>query len=542
MNEKIYNEIGLKLDSNDKKIFFDYPNNFLIQSSVQLGHGKLSKDGSLVVLTGKHTGRSAGDKYVVYSPETENKIWWENSINKMTPEVFAKLKKKVLDYLNSKDLFVTERSVGAHETHNVGVRVITTHPHNALFSNHLFRERQRELNEKDFTILHAPDLKVDPIEFNTKSGTIITTCFDTNTTIIIGTGYAGEIKKSMFCVMNYLLPDMDILPMHAGANRTNDGDVSVFFGLSGTGKTTLSTDEGTFLIGDDEHGLSHEGVFNFEGGCYAKTYELSEEKEPGIYRASNRFGAICENVEMDDKTGVINYDSKVISENGRSSYPLDFIDGLEKSSKGELPKNMFFLCADAFGVLPPVSKLTKEQAMFYFVLGYTAKLAGTEIGVVEPSATFSTCFGAPFMLRHPKVYAELLGKYLDEYKINVWLVNTGWSAGPYGKGSRFPLKTTREIIRSIQHNELNEVAFERDAIFGLNIPQQVRNVSKETLVPNLCWDDQESYDVLAKELAMKFHNQIKKFGDFYTQHKNGAPVYGSETVKKNSSDAPFLNA
>ncbi len=533
--------MGLKLDLRDRNIFFDYPNNFLIENSVRLGHGKLSKDGSLVVLTGKHTGRSAGDKYVVYSPETENKIWWENSIHKMTPQTFNKLKDKVINYLNGHDLFITERSVGAHDTHNMGVRVITTHPHNALFANHLFRQKQRELVEKDFTILHAPHLKVDPLEFDTKSETIITTCFETNTTIILGTGYAGEIKKSMFCVMNYLLPDMDILPMHAGSNRTKDGDVSVFFGLSGTGKTTLSTDEGTFLIGDDEHGLSHEGVFNFEGGCYAKTYELSEEKEPGIYRASNRFGAICENVEMDEKSGVIDFDSKVISENGRSSYPLDFIDGLEKSSKGELPKNMFFLCADAFGVLPPVAKLSKEQAMFYFVLGYTAKLAGTEIGVVEPSATFSTCFGAPFMLRHPKVYAELLGKYLDEYNINVWLVNTGWSSGPYGKGFRFPLKTTREIIRSIQNNELEEVNSEKDPIFGLEIPQNVRDISRETLIPNLCWEDKDSYDVLAKELALKFHDQMKKFGDFYVENKNGAPTYGSEPLKK-SDNAPFLNA
>ncbi|MFZ9001181.1 MAG: phosphoenolpyruvate carboxykinase (ATP) [Bacteriovoracaceae bacterium] len=541
MNEKIYNQLGLKLDLKDRNIFFNYPNNFLVENSVKLGHGKLSKDGSLVVLTGKHTGRSAGDKYVVYSPETENKIWWENSIHKMTSQTFNKLKERVVNYLNTNDIFITERSVGAHDTHNMGVRVVTTHPHNALFANHLFRERQRELTEKDFTILHAPNLKIDPLEFDSKSETIITTCFETNTTIIVGTGYAGEIKKSMFCVMNYLLPDMDILPMHAGSNRTKDGDVSVFFGLSGTGKTTLSTDEGTYLIGDDEHGLSHEGVFNFEGGCYAKTYELSEEKEPGIYRASNRFGAICENVEMDEKSGVINFDSKVISENGRSSYPLDFIDGLEKSSRGELPKNMFFLCADAFGVLPPVAKLSKEQAMFYFVLGYTAKLAGTEIGVVEPSATFSTCFGAPFMLRHPKVYAELLGKYLDEYNINVWLINTGWSAGPYGKGFRFPLKTTREIIRSVQHNELKDVNTEKDPIFGLEIPQSVREISKETLIPNLCWEDQESYQVLAKELALKFHDQMKKFGDFYNENKKGAPTYGSDSLKKNNN-ASFLNA
>ncbi|MCO4792241.1 MAG: phosphoenolpyruvate carboxykinase (ATP) [Bacteriovoracaceae bacterium] len=523
-----YTDLGLKLDQTQRQIYINSPRNFLIEQSVQKKQGSLTEDGSLVVETGKHTGRSAGDKYVVKSPLTEKSVWWENSINEMTYDNFQKLKTAVLNYLNDgRDLFITERSVGAVEEHNIGVRTITDHPSHALFSKHLFRPKMRDFKNSDFTILHAPEMEVNPADYGAKTGTIITTCFDTNTTIIIGSLYAGEIKKSMFCIMNYVLPDKNVLPMHAGACRMENEDVSIFFGLSGTGKTTLSTDEGTFLIGDDEHGLSDEGVFNFEGGCYAKTYKLSKETEPGIFDASNRFGALLENVVLDKASGKVDYFDKSLSENGRSSYPLRFIDGLEPSSKGKVPNNIFFLTADAFGVLPPVSKLSKEQAMFYFVLGYTSKLAGTEIGVKEPQATFSPCFGAPFMLRHPSEYAKLLGQYLDRYEIDVWLVNTGWTGGPYGVGQRFPLHVTREIIRTIQAGKLNKDLVETDPLFGLQIPQEIGTVSQTLLNPQRNWDKEADYIAKAEDLAKSFHTQMKNFGEFYNENLGGAPTFGA---------------
>ena len=517
--------LGIDLNESERNIYFNSPVNLLVEKSVAMGHGHLSKEGALVVKTGKHTGRSAGDKYVVKTKNTADNIWWENSLGEMTPETFDKLTKRVVDYLNDKEsLFITERCVGAHEKHQVGVKLVSSHPSHSLFSKYLFRDKIKDLGD-DFIILHAPELKPDPSEFGTKSETIITTCFDKKITIITGSLYAGEIKKSMFCVMNYILPEKEILPMHSGANRMENGDVSVFFGLSGTGKTTLSTDEGTYLIGDDEHGMSDEGVFNFEGGCYAKTYKLSADTEPGIYAASNRFGSLLENVVLDEVSGQVDFFDKSIAENGRSSYPLTFIDGLEKSSKGKIPNHIFFLTADAFGVLPPVSKLDKKQAMFYFVLGYTAKLAGTEVGIQEPQATFSACFGAPFMLRHPSVYAKLLGEYLDRHETNVWLINTGWIGGKYGIGHRCPLHMTRKIIRRIQAGELEHTETNKDPVFNLSIPIEVEDIPSSVLRPEQGWSDPEEYKKSAQELAASFHKQMKKFGDFYHENIQGAPTY-----------------
>jgi len=528
MNHSYYENLGLRLNREPKQLFVDAPLNTLVEQAVLSGEGKLNKHGAVTVTTGKHTGRSAGDKYVVKSPSTETKVWWDNSLNEMTSETFEALKKKVVNHLNGDtDLYITHRSVGAHKEHHIGVRTITNRPQHSLFSKYLFRHTMEELDENDFTILHAPDLEIDPNEFGTKSGTVIATCFDTNTTIIVGTFYAGEIKKSMFCVMNYSLPDKNVLPMHAGANRLESGDSSVFFGLSGTGKTTLSTDHGTYLIGDDEHGLSDDGLFNFEGGCYAKTYKLSKSGEPEIYKAASTFGAILENVILTDKTGEPDYYNNSISENGRCSYPLDFIEDIEPTSQGKIPNHIFFLCADAFGVLPPVARLTKEQAMFYFVLGYTAKVAGTEIGVKEPQATFSPCFGAPFMLRHPSTYAKLLGNLLEKHDIKVWLINTGWTGGPYGVGQRFPLNITRQIIRTVQANTLNMVPTEKDPIFGFEVPHAVRNVPTSFLNPKSTWPSEEQYQAKAKELAQSFHSQMENFGEFYQQNINGAPTFRS---------------
>lgn len=521
--DKFYTDLGLK---NSINTHANMPSSFFVQETVKMGHGKLTKDGALLVETGKHTGRSANDRYIVKSPTTENTVWWENNLRPMTPELFAQLKSVAVEYLNSFDnLYINERSIGAHKIHNIGCRLVTSEPQYCVFTNYLFRDQIRDFNDTDFTVLHCPRLNLDAEKYGLRSETCVVTCFDTNTTLIFGSRYAGEIKKSMFSVMNYRLPETGILPMHAGASKMKDGETSVFFGLSGTGKTTLSTDEGCLIIGDDEHGLSDDGVYNFEGGCYAKTYKLSKEDEPEIWEATNRFGAMIENVVMDEKTGVPDFNDKSLTENGRSAYPLDFIKDLEPTSQGQVPSHIFFLTADAFGVLPPVSKLTKEQSMFYFVLGYTAKLAGTEIGVTEPQATFSPLFGAPFMLRHPSVYAKLLAEYLDKHNINVWLINTGWTGGPYGEGHRFPIKVTRQIIRQIQANKLNDVATEADPIFGLQLPVGIDGVESDVLQPQKTWKDQSAYTPKAQELAKSYHEQMKKFGDFYNENIKGAPTY-----------------
>ncbi len=523
--ENFLNKLGINLTN--KRWYHNPDNPFLIEETVRLGRGHLSKDGALVVETGKFTGRAAKDKYVVRSNKTEKTVWWDNDVIAMTSDTFSKLQAFVVDNINKNEtIYTTERSVGAHPTHNVSVKLVTTSPSHALFSNHMFRDKIRDWNsEIDFTILHAPDLTVDPKEFGTRSGTVISTNFDTNTVIIVGSLYSGEIKKSIFSVMNYVLPDKGVLPMHAGANKGSLG-TSLFFGLSGTGKTTLSTDEGKLLIGDDEHGLSDEGIFNFEGGCYAKTIDLNKAAEPGIWKATNRSGSLIENVTMDPKTKIIDFYDDSITENGRASYPLSFIKAIEPSANGDVPKNIFFLTADAFGVLPPVSKLTMEQAAFYFVLGYTAKVAGTEAGITEPQATFSPCFGAPFMLREPKVYADLLGHYIKKYNIQPWLINTGWTGGPYGVGDRYSIKVTREIIRAVQAGKMENVQTEIDPIFGLNIPLGVSELNSDTLYPHRSWKDHTEYEKKAQALATSFHTQMKKFGDFYQQTKDAAPLFG----------------
>lgn len=521
--DKFYTEMGLNGSIN---VHSNMPSSFLIQETVKRGLGQLTKDGACLIETGKHTGRSAKDRYIVKSATTENTIWWENNLNPMSPETFEQLKAVAINYLNSfEELFINEKSIGAHEEHNIGARLVTPEPQYCIFTNYLFREKIREFNDTDFTVLHCPRLNLDADKYGIRSETCIVTCFDTNTTLIFGTRYAGEIKKSMFSVMNYRLPEVGILPMHAGASKMQNGETSVFFGLSGTGKTTLSTDVGCLIIGDDEHGLSDDGVYNFEGGCYAKTYKLSKDDEPEIWSATNRFGALIENVIMDPKTGTPDFNDKSLTENGRSAYPLNFIEDVEPTSKGQVPSHIFFLTADAFGVVPPVSKLTKEQAMFYFVLGYTAKLAGTEIGVTEPQATFSPCFGAPFMLRHPSVYAKLLGEYLDKHNIKVWLINTGWTGGPYGEGHRFPIKVTRQIIRQIQANNLNEAQTESDPIFGLHLPVAIQGVEHEALQPQKTWKDQSAYTPKAQQLAKSYHDQMKSFGSFYDENIKGAPTY-----------------
>lgn len=484
---------------------------FYMNESIKLGQGSLGPHGELVVMTGTHTGRSANDKFVVKTEKTKNTIWWENNLGEMSIEDFNILETDVIEYLShQKVLYATQRSIGNSKHFSLNIETITEMPSSAMFTQYMFKESDSAATET-YGILHAPFMKIDPKRYKVNSPTVIVTCFEKKLTIIIGSLYAGEIKKSMFSIMNYLTPENNILPMHSGASQNSKGDSFVFFGLSGTGKTTLSTDEGVLLIGDDEHGLSDKGLFNFEGGCYAKTYKLAAETEPAIYSASTRFTSFLENVVYDSEKSKLDFFDSSITENGRSSYPLSFIDEKVSHGVGAVPKALFFLSADAFGVLPPLARLSTELAMKYFVLGYTAKLAGTEVGVKTPKAAFSPCFGAPFMLRHPTEYAKLLAHYINKYQLKVYLVNTGWTGGEYGVGQRFPLAVTRRLIRAVQAGELESTTFEKDPVFGFEVPLFIEGVDSKILNPMKAWSDEAAYLVKAKELQNSFVEQMKKF-------------------------------
>lgn len=479
---------------------------------MQQNKGSLGPNGELVVLTGSHTGRSANDKYVVINETTKNSIWWENNINQMDPLVFKKLTDDVVDYMETLlELFYTKRSIGSPEHYSLGIEFISTEPSAAMFTQYMFKPEVEDAGGESYRILHAPGFNLDREKYGTNSETVIVTCFEEKLIIIIGTMYAGEIKKSMFSAMNFILPEKGILPMHSGANQSPGGESFVFFGLSGTGKTALATDKELSLIGDDEHGLSDKGIFNFEGGCYAKTSKLSPEMEPEIYSASSRFASFLENVELSDDRSRIDFFDERLTENGRSSYPLDFISNRVESGCGAIPKHMFYLCADAFGVLPPVSLLNTQQASDYFLLGYSAKLAGTEVGIKTPIATFSPFFGAPFMLCRPEVYSNLLQHFVKKYNIKIWLINTGWYGGSYSIGKRFPLKTTRHIIRSIQADKLNDCEFNQDEIFKLKIPKHIDQIDSTLLMPKNAWSDPIEYQKVANKLAASFQEHLISF-------------------------------
>ncbi len=500
----------------------------LIEQSVRHFGCKLTPQGSVVMYSGEHTGRSPKDKYVVLSNSSEKTIDWRNNIHKMDPEVFRGIRSEIIEQLSqSEHLYVQQRNVGAQEQYSLAVELFTPSASHALFFDHLMRNDDFDCHAKGlgrYRILHAPLLRIDAQKYKTRTSTVIAIDLDAREILICGTLYAGEIKKSVFSVMNYLLPEKGLLPMHAGANCGQEkGDVSVFFGLSGTGKTTLSTQEKRLIIGDDEHGLSDQGIFNFEGGCYAKMYKISAENEPIIYRAANRFGAFLENVVLDENN-YPDYNDKSIAENTRSSYPLSFLPDIAPGAKGQVPNHILFLSADAFGVLPPVSRLTPTQAMYYFLSGYTAKLAGTEVGVTEPTATFSTCFGAPFMMRMPNDYARLLGEYMKKYQIKVWLINTGWTGGAYGVGERFPLPVTRKLISAIQNGELNEAQYDREDVFGLEIPKAVTGVEPRLLNPRNSWSDSDAYYQTAKKLAGMFVSNFERFTGVDPQIKQGGPL------------------
>lgn len=514
----------LNLESNSK-CYHNADSEFLVKKTVEIGMGTLSKAGALIVKTGKQTGRSAKDKFLVKDETTSKNTDWSHDVNEMTAETFAEVKAWALETLRNHDgeLYMAKRSAGAISKYNVPAILITTSPSHNLFFNNMFRPFDENHGFEAFTVLHLPHVPIDKERFKLNNNTAICIDFAAREIIIAGTAYAGEIKKSIFSILNHLLPEEGVLPMHSGANQTKDGKVSVFFGLSGTGKTTLSADEGMELIGDDEHGLSDEGIFNFEGGCYAKTIDLSAENEPDIYKACHTPGTMLENVIV-DSDGKVDFFDTSITENGRASYPLSTINDVVESGAGNVAKDVFFLCADAFGVLPPVARLNKEQAMYYFLSGYTAKLAGTEIGVTEPQATFSTCFGGPFMMRHPQDYGKLLGELIDKHNINVWFINTGWTGGKYGVGNRFPLKITRSIIRAIQGGEYGS-DYTKDPIFGLDIPGKLGNVETSYLNPRDTWNDKDGYDVQAKELAKMFHSNFEKYSTMDSSILAGGPAY-----------------
>ncbi|HEY0324856.1 MAG TPA: phosphoenolpyruvate carboxykinase, partial [Allosphingosinicella sp.] len=462
----------------------------LVEQAVSRGEGILAKDGPLVVKTGKHTGRSAKDKFIVRDAETEANIWWDNNAS-MTPAHFAALKEDFLAAVGEKsELFVADLFGGSQPEHRVRVRVINELAwHNLFIRTLLVRPQPEDLAEfvPEFTIIDLPSFKADPARHGTRGETVIAVNLTDKLILIGGTAYAGEMKKSVFGILNYLLPVEGVMPMHCSANIGPNGDTAVFFGLSGTGKTTLSADASRTLIGDDEHGWSDTAVFNFEGGCYAKMIRLSPEAEPEIYATTKRFGTVLENVVIDPVTRELDLDDNSLAENTRGAYPIDFIPNASAENMGPVPKNIVFLTADAFGVLPPIARLTPDQAMYPFLSGYTAKVAGTEIGVTEPEATFSTCFGAPFMPRHPTVYGNLLKERIAKGGVTCWLVNTGWTGGKYGIGSRMPIKATRALLNAALDGSLNSAEFRKDPNFGFEVPVAVPGVDAKILNPRDTW-------------------------------------------------------
>jgi phosphoenolpyruvate carboxykinase (ATP) len=479
-------------------------------------------------MTGKYTGRAPKDRFIVKDSITENSVDW-NAINMpFEAKHFAGLKEKVVKYLDQNEVYVKDLTACADPAHKLNIRVVTEYPWSAQFAHNMFiattPEEQNGFNP-EWTILCAPGFYADPEVDHTRQGNFAIINFGEKTIIIGGTGYTGEIKKGIFSVLNFVLPHQrKVMSMHCSANVGPDGDTAIFFGLSGTGKTTLSADPNRFLIGDDEHGWSDDGVFNFEGGCYAKCIDLSEEKEPDIYRAV-RHGAILENIVFKEGTREPDYEDDSITPNTRVSYPIDHIDNAQEGSKAGHPTNIFFLTCDSFGVLPPISKLSPGQAMYHFISGYTAKVAGTEEGNDEPETTFSACFGAPFMPLHPTEYGEMLGQKMREHKVNVWLVNTGWTGGAYGVGSRIKLRYTRAMISAALSGELADVKFSEHPILKLNIPESCPNVPDELLNPITTWSDKDAYVAQARILAGAFAENFKAFSDMATPEiMAGAPI------------------
>ncbi|XBQ15184.1 MAG: phosphoenolpyruvate carboxykinase [Oceanicaulis sp.] len=497
------------------KLNVNWSEEALYEEAVRRGEGRVAKGGALVVETGQHTGRSARDKFTVRDEDTENTIWWDFNAS-MTPAHFDALWSDFKAHMAGRELFVQELFGGADERHRLPVRVVNELAWHSLFIRHLLRRPDRsELEDfaAEFTIVNLPSFKADPERHGTRSETVIAVNFAQRLVLIGGTSYAGETKKSVFTILNYLLPERRIMPMHCSVNVGEAGDSAVFFGLSGTGKTTLSADPKRKLIGDDEHGWSPDGLFNFEGGCYAKMIRLSKEAEPAIFATTRMWGTVLENVVMDPVTRELDLDDATLAENSRGAYPLHYIpNSCDKNVCGH-PSNLVMLTCDAFGVMPPIAKLTPAQAMYHFLSGYTAKVAGTEKGVTEPSATFSTCFGAPFMPRHPSEYGALLRELIAEHGVDCWLVNTGWTGGPYGVGERMPIKATRALLNAALDGSLAGSDFRIDPVFGFAVPTKVEGVDPKILDPRQTWSDPAAYDAQAEKLADMFVANFEKFED-----------------------------
>jgi phosphoenolpyruvate carboxykinase (ATP) len=477
--------------------------------------GVLAQGGPLVVDTGKFTGRSPKDKFVVREPGSEDRIWWGDVNQPLGEESFERLRDKVTAYLDAQDVYVVDAFAGADPAHRINVRVITDRPYHALFARTLFiTPNDEELSEftPDALVLHAPSVEADPEEDGTRSGTFVVLHPSRKEIVIGGTYYGGEIKKGIFTVMNDLLPLEGVLPMHCSANVGDAGDVAVFFGLSGTGKTTLSADPERQLIGDDEHGWGANGIFNIEGGCYAKVINLSAEAEPEIFRTTRTFGTILENVIVDE-SGEVDLDDDSKTENTRAAYKLERISNALRTKMAGHPRNVVFLTADAFGILPPLARLDHAQARYYFLSGFTAKLAGTEIGVTEPQPTFSTCFGAPFLPQPPEVYSRLLGEKLERHRPRVWLVNTGWTGGAFGEGHRMPIQATRALLHAALSGSLDRADYRIDPVFGFAVPTRVHGVDRAILDPRSTWRNPEAYDRKARELAEMFRQNFERFED-----------------------------
>ncbi len=515
-------KVGLKylgLDKNEE-VYWNLNPAELYEHAILWGEAILTADHALLVHTGKFTGRSPKDKFIIEQDSIRDEIDWGEVNQPASEEIFNNLFTKVQNYLRDKRLFVKDAFCGADEHNRLNVRVVSEVAYHALFTHNMFiRPNEDELKaiEPDFTVLAAPFFEADPKVDGTRSSTFILCNFEKKIIIIGGTLYSGEVKKGIFSVMNYLLPKKGVMAMHCSANHDRYGKSAVFFGLSGTGKTTLSADPDKTLIGDDEHGWSDEGIFNFEGGCYAKTINLSAKSEPMIYATTKMPGTILENVVL-DLNREPDFDDVRLTQNTRCSYPIDFIPNASETGKGNHPENIIFLTCDAFGVLPPIARLTPEQAMYHFISGYTAKVAGTERGVTEPQATFSACFGSPFMPLHPTVYAELLAEKIKKHKVKVWMVNTGWTGGEFGVGERIKLRYTRQMLSQAIDGKLDKVEYVKDPIFGFQVPIQVSGVPSKLLIPRYTWDDAIDYDKKARKLAQMFVSNFDQFKDQANEH------------------------
>jgi phosphoenolpyruvate carboxykinase (ATP) len=502
--------------TNLRKVYWNLPTEALYEEIIFRGEAKISYLGPVVVNTGKHTARAANDKFVVKEPTTQDKIWWGQYNRPFSPEKFDELFNRLQGFLQGRDLFIQDCFGGADPEYRLPVRIITESAWHSLFARNMFikpqtnEEYRRHIPE--FTVICVPTFKSFPQIDGTPSNTFIVINFSQKLCIIGNTGYGGEIKKSIFTVLNYLLPLEGVMTMHCSANQGKNGDVALFFGLSGTGKTTLSADPNRGLIGDDEHGWSQEGIFNFEDGCYAKVIELSESAEPQIYACTRRFGTILENVVFDPVTRHIDLDDSYMTENTRASYPLDYIENAVPSKMGGHPKNIILLTCDASGVMPPIAKLTPEQALYHFISGYTSKIAGTEIGLgEEPEITFSTCFGAPFMVHYPSYYADLLKRKILRHNVHCWLVNTGWVGGPYGIGKRISIRYTRELLNAALSGELLDVEYYKDPIFGFEVPTRCGDIPEDVLRPSESWPNKDQYMQKYRQLAARFIENFKKF-------------------------------